>query len=407
MDSGLSSHSHTEKPDSQIRSTIAFAGTRGVPANYGGFETAVDEITRRIVRSGCRIEVFCRSQASHDMPGQDQGRNLVYVKGSHLSKLDTFVSSIQTGRHLWRHRRQYRYVFWFNNANLPGILMTWLARIPMAVNTDGLEWRRKKWSWPFKAYYYLATMVVTLLHSALISDSHAIQSFYRKRFGRKTSFIPYGTPSSPEPSEDRMIEILTGLNLTAGKYFLQITRIEPDNLPLKIAYGFHQAEMARRGYKLIVVGYKDATTYAQQLVAYDGRGGIRIKNAIYDQDVLYTLRRNCYCYVHGNSVGGTNPALLEAMATCPRIVAIDCEFSREVMGGSGLYFDPEAIADTLGASLSLEDQSEIMRHRIASAYRWPDVARSYLNLAEGRPADYLPSLAEAAPVRPTDSPVPA
>lgn len=406
MHSDSRSQSLFNKSDSPAASTIAFAGTRGVPANYGGFETAVDEITQRLVQSGYGVEVFCRSQSSHEMPSQHRGRKLVYVKGSRSSKLDTFVSSIQTGRHLWRHRRQYSYVFWFNNANLPGILMTWLARIPMAVNTDGLEWRRKKWSWPFKAYYYLATMLISMLRTPLISDSHAIQRFYRQRFGRTTSFIPYGTPSSPDLSEKRMREILTGLGLTAGKYFLQITRIEPDNLPLKIARGFHKAELARRGFKLIVVGYKDATTYAQQLVAYNGRGGITIKNAIYDREVLYTLRRNCFCYIHGNSVGGTNPALLEAMATCPRIVAIECEFSREVLGGNGLYFDPEAVADTLGASLTLEDQSEIMRLRIATAYRWSEVARSYLNLAEGRPADYIPTLAEVAQVRPTDNPVP-
>src|SRR5512138_737182 len=121
------------------RRTIAFCGTRGLPANYGGFETAVDEISRRFVSVGYTCEVFTRTgQSDTETHTTHQGRRLVYIKGSRYRKLDTFISSIRTGLYLLSHRRSYQHVFWFNNANLPGILLTRFARIPMTVNTDGL-----------------------------------------------------------------------------------------------------------------------------------------------------------------------------------------------------------------------------------------------------------------------------
>ncbi len=379
--------------------TIAFCGTRGLPANYGGFETAVDHISRRFVDHGYSCEVFCRrsstvnEQAGDPATGAEfhDGRQLTYVDGHPSRKLDTFVASIQTGCHLWRNRDRYHHVFWFNNANLPGILITALAGIPMSVNTDGLEWRRAKWSWPFKLYYWLSSFLIALVCRRLVSDSHGIQQYYRRRFFRKTNFIPYGAPPAHTVSDQRAGEILRRYGLEAGKYFLQITRIEPDNLPLAVAEAFQHSEPARQGYRMVFVGYKDATPYAQRLISHDGRSGVRVHEAVYDPDILHVLRSRCFCYVHGNSVGGTNPALLEAMATTRRVIAIDCIFSREVLGDCGRYFDPAEIRPTLNRALEMPDQSPMMRHRVTERYDWTAVARSYMNLAEGRPADYDPA----------------
>jgi len=370
------------------KSTIAFCGTRGLPANYGGFETAVDEISRRFVTRGYDCEVFCRLSSSDKPLERHQGRRLVYVRGSNNRKLDTFISSFQTGWHLLRHRKRYAHVFWFNNANFLGIVLTWLARIPMSVNTDGLEWRRAKWSWPFKVYYFLSSFLVSRFCKTLVSDSHALQNYYQRRFFKKTSFIPYGVPATPVVSESRQMGILRRFNLEKNRYFLQITRIEPDNLPLQVASAFHDSGLGDKGFKMVFVGYKDPTPYAQQLIAYDGHYGIQIRNALYDQEVLYVLRKHCYCYVHGNSVGGTNPALLEAMAACLRVMAIDCEFSREVLGDMGLFFDPADIVSAFHAAVRLEEHSTEIQQRISQCYQWDDVADSYMRLAERKPANY-------------------
>lgn len=370
---------------------VAFCGTRGIPANYGGFETAVDEISRRFVEAGIECDVVCRASSGSTNLDSHHGRSLVYVKGSRSRTLDTFVSAIQTGWFLLKNRRRYAHVFWFNNANFPGILITWLAMIPMSVNTDGLEWRRAKWSWPFKAYYVISSFVISLICKRLISDSYAIQRFYRKHFCARSTMIPYGAPKPPEVRAADESSILNRFGLQAGKYYLQITRFEPDNLPAETVKAFVESKLAAKGFKMIVVGFKDETDYALKVKSLERCDGVIISAAIYDAKVLAVLRANCYCYVHGNSVGGTNPALLEAMSGCPRIMAIDCEFSREVLGPLGLYFDPKNITPTFYESLGRPAQGSELTRRVYGQYQWGAVAEAYMQLATKGRAAYRPT----------------
>ena len=371
---------------------VAFCGTRGVPALYGGFETAVDEISRRFVDRGYETVVFCRESSRGERPKLHEGRRLVYVKGSAVRTLDTFVSAFETGWHLLRHRKEYAHVFWFNNANLPGILLTLLAFIPVSVNTDGLEWRRAKWRGPFKAYYFFSSFLVSVLCRRLVSDSRAIQSYYKRTFRKGSEFIPYGIPRTPTVAPEKESEILRRYGLTPGRYFLQITRLEPDNLPLDTVRAFGEAGLAEDGMDLLVVGYQQKTPYAEEVKAASGRDGIRVADAVYDPEVLAVLRKNCFCYVHGNSVGGTNPALLEAMASCPRVLAIEGPFSREVLGDTGSFFEPGSMARDLREVLGRPDMSEAMRAHVRSGYQWDAVAEGYMRLAEGKPANYAVGL---------------
>jgi len=265
--------------------------------------------------------------------------------------------------------------------------MTLLARIPMAVNTDGLEWLRAKWSWPFKLYYLITSFLICRLCRTLISDAVEIKRFYRKWFLKDTVFIPNGARlaecSRTEPEET----VLARYGLLPGRYFLQITRFEPDNLPLEVAIAFRQSGLYREGFKLALVGYRGDTEYSRRIKACDGRDGVVVIDATYNQGILTALRRNCFCYVHGNSVGGTNPALLEAMAVCPRIMAMDVPFSREVLGGRGLYFSKSDIASAFRRALDLADEGEVYRQRIDRYYRWENIAQAYLRVFEGQPMD--------------------
>lgn len=377
-------------PAGKAGTTVVFCGTRGVPANYGGFETAVDEISKRFVKSGYDCAVVCRKSSGGKVLDYHEGRKLVYVEGSSSPKLDTFVSALQTGWHLLRNRRDYGYVFWFNNANFPGILLTLLSRISTSVNTDGMEWRRAKWKWPFKAYYFLASLLITLLCGSVISDSVSMQSYYKRVFRKDTQFVPYGIPRLRTIPAERQSAILKEYGLEAGRYLLQITRFEPDNMVLDNAVAFRAAGLARDGFKLLLVGYKQPTTYAQQVKAMSGREGILIADAVYDDEVLAVLRANSFCYIHGNSVGGTNPALLEAMANCPRVLAIDVPFSREVLGEQGHFFSLHNMVASLRGVLESPSELEAMRRRVGLLYQWDSVARSYMRLTNEQPADYTP-----------------
>jgi len=376
------------------RKTVAFCGTRGVPANYGGFETTVDEISRRFAENGYDPVVYCRKSSYPGIePEYHEGRRLVYVKGSSRRTLDTFVSAFETGWHVFRHRREYDYIFWFNNANLPGILLTLLTGLPTSVNTDGMEWRRAKWTWPFKLYYLLGSLLISLLCSSVITDSKRMQAFYRKTFSKDTDFIPYGIPQTSMvlPHKHKISALLERYGVEPGRYFLQITRIEPDNLPLEAARAFKAADLATDGFRFLVVGCKGKTPYEQQLKAMSGKDGIFVVDAIYDTEVVTALRTNCFCYIHGNSVGGTNPALLEAMASCPRVLSIDVPFNREVLGDEGHFFKLDDIVASFRGVLSSPDNSAALRKRVHSQYQWGAVVKSYMNLVEGQPANYSPT----------------
>ena len=367
---------------------IAFAGTRGLPASYGGFETAVDEITRRFVKAGYDCDVFCRRSHSRRMPAEDNGRRLIYVRGATSPRLETVVSAIQTGWYLVRHRREYDHVFWFNNANLPGILLSLLAGLSITVNTDGLEWRRRKWAAPFKAYYFLASGLISRIVPRLIADSIGIRDYYRRVFRRDTCLIPYGIPDPVDVPASRQAEILRALDLEPGGYFLQITRLEPDNLPLEIARGFINSGLTGQGFKFAVVGWREETAYTLMLKKESERNtGVRVLPAVYDPAVLFTMRSNCFAYVHGNSVGGTNPALLEAMCDCPRILACGVVFNREVLAGAGLYFNENNLSAVFRAAVAQPDQRNVFKKRLLW-YNWDAVAEAYHNIAEGKASGY-------------------
>ncbi|MDQ0482432.1 DUF1972 domain-containing protein [Guptibacillus hwajinpoensis] len=380
-----------QRTDNKNQELIAFCGTRGIPANYGGFETAVDEITKHFVNKGYDCQVFCRKSSSPNENDliEHKKRRLAYVSGSKYRKLDTFISSIQTALHIIRNKNDYKYIFWFNNANFLGIVLTLLfTRIPVSINTDGLEWKREKWSLPFKLYYFISSFILTLLSSSLISDSLGIQKYYKNVFRKETIFIPYGAPNSNENEQNYESEILNEFDLVKGKYFLQVTRFEPDNLPLLVLENFSKSNLWKKGYKMVLVGYKEPTNYALKIKGMSGSSGIQVLDAIYDSTILSTLRKNCCSYVHGNSVGGTNPALLEAMSTCPRIMAIDLTFSREVLGNNGLLFNHNNMDSIFEKTISLPNQNISMKKRVDKNYRWDKVSESYINLVEGKAAGY-------------------
>ncbi|SDS29501.1 Glycosyltransferase involved in cell wall bisynthesis [Paenibacillaceae bacterium GAS479] len=365
---------------------IAFCGTRGIPAAYGGFETAVDEITKKIIvqNQGTDCYIFCRSHSGKIIEDDFEGRKRIFIKGSDNRKLDTFLSSINTGLYLLKNRKKFDYVFWFNNANFFGILLTKIAGIPMAINTDGLEWRRAKWSLPFKAFYFLSSFLICLICRNLISDSISIQTYYKKRFFKKTKFIPYGSVNIPNEFDlsDQM-SILAKHGVEYGKFYLQITRFEPDNLPLAIVKAFSETNLYKEGYKFILIGYKDSTKYSQEIMKLHNQSGVYIFPANYNIKELHILRKSAYCYVHGNSVGGTNPALLEAMISCKRVMAIDGPFSKEVLGPQlGNYFKETTLKEDFLKSQLMNDQSLGMSIRIKEKYNWDEVSLAYLSLAE-------------------------
>lgn len=365
---------------------IAMIGTRGVPARYGGFETAVEEVGRRLVAQGHEVLVYCRTRPGRRGPRPDQhlGMRLVHLPAARRRSLETL--SHTTLSVLDVLRRDVDAVFLFNAANAPLLPVLRAARLPVATHVDGLEWRRAKWSGLGQRYYRAAEALAVRWSDVLIADARGIAEYYGQEFDADTTLLTYGAPLIA-PGVDRLAE----LGLEPGGYHLVVARFEPENHVEMIVEGYTQSG-ARK--PLVVVGsapYSDEYT-AQVHALADDR--VRFLGGLWDQAQLDQLYAGCCTYLHGHSVGGTNPSLLRALGAGAPVVAFDVDFNREVADDAGRYFSTAGeVAFLVEAAEKDEragvDLGELSRAR-AALYDWDEVADGYARLAERMSRRELP-----------------
>src|SRR4051812_621776 len=326
---------------------IALLGTRGVPARYGGFETAVEEVGRRLADRGHRVVVYCRTgRQDSTRPATHLGMELVPLPAARKRAVETLSHSALSVAHLLAHRTDAAIVF--NAANSPLLPALRAARIPVATHVDGLEWKRAKWGPVGQRYYRVAETMAVRWSDVLIADANGIADYYRSEFGAPTTLLTYGAPLI-QPGSDRLAE----LGLTPGEYHLAVARFEPENHVDVIVEGYTRSAAAK---PLVVVGsapYSDAYT-ARVHAAADDR--VRFLGGVWDQVQLDQLYAHSYTYLHGHSVGGTNPSLLRAIGAGAAVVAYDVDFNREVVGDAGRYFATPA--DVAAHLVAVEDDPE-------------------------------------------------
>ena len=351
-------------------------GTRGVPARYGGFETAVEEIGRRLVGSGHEVVVFCRN------PGQTlrvhEGMRLVNLPALRHRALETLSHTALSTAHAALRSRPHVALL-FNAANAPFLPLLRSARIPCAVHVDGLEWQRAKWRGLGARYYRVAERSSVRSADAVIADSRGIAEHLRSSYGRESVFIPYGAPLL-DAGSGRLAE----LGLEPAGYHLVVARFEPENHLDVIVDGRMRSTASA---PLVVVGgapyTKDYERRLRALAASDGR--VRFLGGIWDQELLDQLYENAISYLHGHSVGGTNPSLLRAMGAGTSVTAWDVVFNREVTDGrarfvtSAAEFAAALAADEVDVT-GTKERGEALREHARCAYRWDDVAAAYESL---------------------------
>ena len=355
---------------------IAMVGTRGVPARYGGFETAVEEVGRRLADRGHRVVVYCRTDpAREDRPQRHLGMELVHLPAARKRSLETLSHSALSVAHLLAHRADAAFVF--NAANAPLLPALRAARIPVATHVDGLEWKRAKWGPIGQRYYRMAEALAVRWSDALIADAQGIADYYRSEFGVPTTLLTYGAPIIA-PGTAKLAE----LGLEPGGYHLAVARFEPENHVDVIVDGYRRSGSTR---PLVVVGsapYSDAYTARVHRLA-DER--VRFLGGIWDQEQLDQLYAHAYTYLHGHSVGGTNPSLLRAIGAGTAVLAYDVDFNREVVGDSGRFFaspaDVAALLDAAEADPAAVRRAGRRAQELAKGYDWDDVAAGYERLA--------------------------
>lgn len=380
---------HTVSSKFRSELSIAMVGTRGVPARYGGFETCIEEVGARLADRGHRVVVYCRPTGD-GRPATHLGMELVHQASLRRRSLETLSHTALSTGHLLRHRTDVALMF--NAANAPFLPALRAARIPVATHVDGLEWKRAKWGRAGQNYYKLVERLAVRWSDALIADAVGIADHYRDKFSASTDLIAYGAPDISGVGDTRLAE----LGLTAGGYHLVVARFEPENHVLQIVQGY-VASQARR--PLIVVGsapYSGEYTTAIHAAADDR---VRFLGGVWDSELLDQLYAGARTYLHGHSVGGTNPSLLRAIGAGTATTAFDVVFNREVLADSGEYFtDPADLAAVIDRT-ELDDLDISRRGaaagRRAAAYDWDDVTDRYeqlcRRLASARTSDGQPA----------------
>ena len=365
--------------------SIAMVGTRGVPARYGGFETAVQEIGSRLAAQGHRITVYCRNpNPDQEHPTEHMGMQLVTLPCSSVKQMETLSHTYNSIRHEIARSDRSDVAVVFNAANGPLLPLLRRAGMPVAVNTDGIEWMRGKWGRVGRSYYKMAEKLCVRWADRLIADARAIQDYYLERHGALAEFIPYGAAVLDHGRQDR----LRAVGLEPGGYHLVVARLEPENNVDMIVAGYRQS---RSDLPLVVVGGNPYDPEAEAALARAAEEDPRIRpfGSVWDQQLLDQLYMHSVSYLHGHSVGGTNPSLLRAMGAGARVIAFDSPFNREVLLDHGTFFDgPEGVARLLARAEEVEVSSpsgaaaEAVKERVRTAYNWDSVANAYLELCQ-------------------------
>ncbi|MFA6142159.1 MAG: DUF1972 domain-containing protein [Candidatus Omnitrophota bacterium] len=350
---------------------IAIIGTRGIPSNYGGFETFAEELGVRLAHRGNKVTVYCRS---HYMTIKDRvykGVNLTVLPTIRHKYFDTIFHTLLSTLHVIFTDTEV--VYFCNPINSVFTIIPRIFGKRTLINVDGLEWKRRKWNRPARAAYKLSERIAAIFPNAVVTDSKAIQFYYKKTYGKDTEYISYGAdmrarvPAGP---------VMKKYELQERNFILYISRLEPENNAHILVKAY---EKTKGQMPLIIVG--DAPYNKKYISELRATKDSRIKfvGSIYG-DGYFELLSNAFIYIHGNEVGGTNPALLQAMASGNCVVVNGIDFNKEVIGDSGIWTRPNDTDDLknkieylLGHPEEAEKYRRLAVERIEKYYRWDEV----------------------------------
>ncbi|OJV15913.1 MAG: glycosyl transferase family 1 [Dyadobacter sp. 50-39] len=354
---------------------IAIIGTRGIPNHYGGFEQFAEYLAKGLVERGHEVVVYNSHSHPYQLP-EWNGVKLVHCNDPE-DKWGTAGQFIYDLNCI-RHSRSQNYDIILQLGYTSSTVWGWLLprkNCIITTNMDGLEWKRTKYSKPVRNFLKWAEYLGTVYSDHWIADSLGIQDYLTKKYNIPSTYIPYGA----FPFEDATNDCLKSYDVTEYGYNMLIARLEPENNVDTILEGVSRATTKS---PFLVVG-KHNTKYGEYLKnKFAAVGHIRFVGGIYDINVLNNLRYFSNLYFHGHSVGGTNPSLLEAMASQALICANRNEFNSTILETDALYFSQaEEVAKSLD-TVRKQDYLTLVEnnlHKIKHIYEWNKIIDQYEN----------------------------
>ena len=356
---------------------VHILGSRGVPAAHSGFEYLAEHLALYLVARGWKVTVYCQIPGAGDIYEDEwRGVHRVNIPITHAGALGTIFFDWKAT--LISVKRPGTMLTLGYNTAIFGLLYR-LRGIRNVINMDGIEWRRGKWGPAARAWFYLNDWLGCWLGNRLVADHPDIKRHLVTRVGAdKIAMIPYGADALQQPDTHP----LERFKLTPGSYYILIARPVPENSILEIVTAFSRLQTDTR---LVVLGdYARENSY--QCRVLDAAGpNVLFPGAIFDTTTVGALRYHARLYIHGHTVGGTNPSLVEALAAGSAVLAHDNRFNRWVAGEDALYFRGSDDCETIMRQL-LHDDVQIEKMSRASAarhrerFQWPEILQQYESL---------------------------
>ncbi|WP_186813043.1 DUF1972 domain-containing protein [Methylorubrum extorquens] len=364
---------------------LCILGTRGIPARHGGFETFAEHLSIYLVKRGWTICVYCQGENGGPSLRNQRtvwnGVNLITIYPFTTGALSTIEFDIRSMLHCLESKQKLL-VLGYNTAFL--LILAKIFRRFVAINMDGIEWKRPKWSKPAKAWLYMNERLGVHLGDRVVADHPAISKYLQSICRRSIDMIPYGAEEVVAADET----ILGRIGGEPHNYFLCIGRIEPENSILEIVKAYC---LTARKEKLIILGdLSKASAAYRESVIRAANGRVLFPGAIYDKEVVRTLRKLALCYVHGHQVGGTNPSLVESLAAARPVLAHRNKFNVWTAGSRQFYFD--SVESCAAAMTDISRNGEATSVAAAAAleqfrqhFTWEIVLRAYEDILYDAP----------------------
>lgn len=357
---------------------IAILGTRGIPNRYGGFERFAEVVSPIFAESGHNVFVLSHNNGHSEYTD--------FFKGVYIVNI---VTPTWLPRNVQTLLYDMKSLIWASQHDIDAILecgyshAVWLIFYrkvfwrKIVTNTDGLEFNRKKWHFFAKLFLRVCEGMAVRKSGFLVCDNVMLVDYFRHKYNVTPTVIPYGA----FPVSETFLQSEMEQYGVVANYFLMVTRFTPENSIDLVLDVF-----SKNGLPLVIVG-DYSNNYGQLCFnKYQEYSNIKFLGSIYNQNKLNALRYNALAYIHGHSVGGTNPSLLEAMACKCFVIAHDNVFNRSVLNNSGLYFTTSVDLAKCLNQLRAMDQFEVQQakqfnyQRIIDEYGWYDAAELYLKL---------------------------
>lgn len=361
------------KSNNPRKPRVVVIGTRGYPSFYGGFETAIRRLVPALADAGWEVTVYGRPGTQSPHAERDPRVTTRTTRGIESKALSTLTYGLSSSIDAVIRGADVALVM--NVANGFWLPLLRLRGIPAVVNVDGIEWERAKWGKLARVMFRAGAWMTARFAKTIVVDAEAIGDYWRAKFRRESAFIPYGG--------DQGGEVDVPLGLQSRAFVLVVARFVPENT---ITEFFDAAEVLGVDHDIVIVGSSgyggEIEQRARDLAQRHER--VRWLGHLSDDALLHSLWAHAGAYFHGHSVGGTNPALVQAMALGAPTVALDTVYNREVLGAQHGHFvraDPQEIVEAVRELLTDPKEQDRMsaqaKERSLDRYSWSKVAAGY------------------------------